>query len=56
MAEDQGLLGQICIEAGAKKDRLIDKIRDFKATQDQFFSNMKDIKFMQQLPKANKLI
>ena len=41
---------------GAKKDRVLEKLKDLKAVQEQFFSNMKDVKFMQQLPKANKVI
>lgn len=44
------------MEAGAKKDKLCDKIADLKATQNEFFRNMKDIQFMQQLPKANKVV
>lgn len=56
MVENTDLLDQVCIEVGAKKNKLLEKIRDFKATEEQFFTNMKDIKFMQKLPKANKIV
>ena len=48
-------MGEACIEVGAKKDRILDKLKDLKESQEQLFCNMKDIRFMQQLPAANKI-
>ena len=56
MAEASDILDEVCIELGAKKNKIFEKIKDLKATQEQFFCNMKDIKFMHQLPKANKIM
>ena len=34
----------------------MEKINDLKAMQDQLFKNLRDVGFMQKLPKANKII
>ena len=56
MYEGSDLLDEVCLEAGAKKDKVLEKIRDLKAAQEEFFHNMKNVKFMQELPRANKII
>lgn len=56
LVESSDLLDEICLEIGARKQKCLEKIKDLKAMQQQLFKNLRDVSFMQKLPKANKIV
>lgn len=50
------ILDEVCIEAGAKRQKLQTKIKELIETSNEYYGKLKSIKFMQDLSKGNKVL
>ena len=50
------ILDEACIEAGAKRQKLREKIMQLSQVQTQYFDKLKSIKMVQDLARGNKVL
>jgi len=49
-------MGEVCIQLGAKRAKVVEKIGEFKREKEGYISNLQNLTFLSSLHKSHKLL